>query len=121
MNPPATPSGTECLDAQVAPENGRPPPGRSGAISAKAPQAKSSAAFATLDANEAVARIAYALSEVIAIYPITPATPMGEWTDQWSAEGQRNLWGTVPAVGEMQSAGGAAGGALWGLHRQQRR
>src|SRR5689334_2079038 len=63
----------------------------------------------TLDANEAVARIAYALNEVIAIYPITPASPMGESADAWSASGRKNLWGTVPAVIEMQSEGGAAG------------
>jgi pyruvate-ferredoxin/flavodoxin oxidoreductase len=62
-----------------------------------------------LDANEAVARVAYALNEVIAIYPITPASPMGEWADAWSAHGVRNLWGTVPSVIEMQSEGGAAG------------
>ncbi len=65
--------------------------------------------FQTLDANEAVARVAYALNEVIAIYPITPATPMGEWADQWASEGRNNLWGTVPRVVEMQSEGGAAG------------
>ena len=59
-----------------------------------------------LDANEAVARVAYALNEVIAIYPITPASPMGEWADAWSAAGVKNLWGTVPAVIEMQSEGG---------------
>ena len=63
----------------------------------------------TLDANEAVARIAYALDEVIAVYPITPASPMGEWADEWSSAGVKNLWGTVPAVVEMQSEGGAAG------------
>ena len=63
----------------------------------------------TVDANEAVARIAYALNEVIAIYPITPASPMGEWADAWAAGGIKNLWGTVPAVLEMQSEGGAAG------------
>jgi pyruvate-ferredoxin/flavodoxin oxidoreductase len=63
----------------------------------------------TVDANEAVARIAYALSEVVAIYPITPASPMGEWADAWSASGVKNLWETVPAVVEMQSEGGAAG------------
>ena len=63
----------------------------------------------TLDGNEAVARVAYALNEVIAIYPITPATPMGEWADQWAAEGRKNLWETVPAIVEMQSEGGAAG------------
>jgi pyruvate-ferredoxin/flavodoxin oxidoreductase len=62
----------------------------------------------TLDGNEAVARIAYQLNEVIAIYPITPSSPMGEWADQWSAEGKPNLWGTVPRVVEMQSEGGAA-------------
>lgn len=65
--------------------------------------------YKTLDANEAVARIAYALNEVIAIYPITPASPMGEWADAWSAKGIKNLWGTAPSVIEMQSEGGAAG------------
>ncbi|MEO0534295.1 MAG: pyruvate:ferredoxin (flavodoxin) oxidoreductase [Cyanobacteria bacterium P01_A01_bin.123] len=65
--------------------------------------------FATLDGNEAVARIAYALNEVIAIYPITPASPMGEWADAWAAGGQPNLWGTVPSIAEMQSEGGVAG------------
>jgi pyruvate-ferredoxin/flavodoxin oxidoreductase len=63
----------------------------------------------TLDANEAAAYVAHSLSEVIAIYPITPSSPMGEWADQWSAEGKRNIWGTVPLVVEMQSEGGAAG------------
>ncbi|MEJ2486683.1 MAG: pyruvate:ferredoxin (flavodoxin) oxidoreductase [Anaerolineales bacterium] len=63
----------------------------------------------TLDGNQAVASIAYKLNEVIAIYPITPSSPMGEWADQWSAEGKPNLWGTVPLVAEMQSEGGAAG------------
>ncbi len=65
--------------------------------------------WATLEGNEAVAAIAHALSEVIAIYPITPSTPMGELADSWSALGQGNLWGTVPQVIEMQSEGGAAG------------
>jgi pyruvate-ferredoxin/flavodoxin oxidoreductase len=65
--------------------------------------------YATLDGNEAVARVAYKLNEVIAIYPITPASPMGEWADAWMSEGQPNLWGTVPSVIEMQSEGGAAG------------
>ncbi len=63
----------------------------------------------TLDANEAVARIAYAASEVIAIYPITPASPMGEHADAWHAEKRRNVFGTIPEVIEMQSEGGAAG------------
>lgn len=65
--------------------------------------------FITLDGNEAVARVAHALSEVIAIYPITPSTSMGELSDQWSAEGRPNVWGVVPLVVEMQSEGGAAG------------
>jgi len=63
----------------------------------------------TIDGNEAAARIAHKVSEVCAIYPITPASPMGEWADAWSAEHQPNLWGTVPQVIEMQSEGGAAG------------
>ena len=63
----------------------------------------------TLDGNEAAARIAYALNEVIAIYPITPASPMGEWADAWAAAGQTNIWGTVPSIVEMQSEGGVAG------------
>lgn len=63
----------------------------------------------TLDANEAVADVAYRLSEVVAIYPITPASPMGEHADAWSADGRANLWGQVPQVVEMQSEGGAAG------------
>ncbi|MBI4664624.1 MAG: pyruvate:ferredoxin (flavodoxin) oxidoreductase [Verrucomicrobia bacterium] len=65
--------------------------------------------FLTIDANEAVARVAYQTNEVIAIYPITPASPMGEWADAWAAAGAKNLWGTVPSVIEMQSEGGAAG------------
>ncbi|MEO8607763.1 MAG: pyruvate:ferredoxin (flavodoxin) oxidoreductase, partial [Chloroflexota bacterium] len=63
----------------------------------------------TIDGNEAVARIAYKLNEVIAIYPITPSSPMGEWADEWASAGKPNLWGTVPQVVEMQSEGGAAG------------
>ena len=62
-----------------------------------------------IDGNEAAARVAYKLSEVVAIYPITPSTPMGEQADAWSAVKQPNLWGTVPQVIEMQSEGGAAG------------
>ncbi|MEK7786089.1 MAG: hypothetical protein AAB658_11820, partial [Chloroflexota bacterium] len=63
----------------------------------------------TIDGNEAAANIAYKASEVIAIYPITPSSAMGEWADQWASEGRKNLWGTVPLVAEMQSEGGAAG------------
>jgi pyruvate-ferredoxin/flavodoxin oxidoreductase len=62
-----------------------------------------------LDGNQAAASVAYRVSEVIAIYPITPASPMGEWADQWKDEGRRNVFGTVPTVVEMQSEGGAAG------------
>jgi len=64
---------------------------------------------AMLDGNEAVARVAYALNEVIAIYPITPASNMGEWADEFAARKIPNLWGTIPTVIEMQSEGGAAG------------
>jgi pyruvate-ferredoxin/flavodoxin oxidoreductase len=63
----------------------------------------------TLDANQAVASVAYRSSEVIAIYPITPSSSMGEQADEWAAAGTPNLWGTVPQVVEMQSEGGAAG------------
>ncbi|MGB7858952.1 MAG: pyruvate:ferredoxin (flavodoxin) oxidoreductase [Acidimicrobiia bacterium] len=65
--------------------------------------------FATVDGNEAAARIAHLMSEVIAIYPITPASPMGELADSWSHRRQTNLWGVVPDVVEMQSEAGAAG------------
>jgi len=62
-----------------------------------------------VDGNEAAASVAHRASEVIAIYPITPSSTMGELADEWSAAGKRNLWGTVPEVMEMQSEGGAAG------------
>ncbi|MFO0903123.1 MAG: pyruvate:ferredoxin (flavodoxin) oxidoreductase [Pirellulales bacterium] len=65
--------------------------------------------FVTVDGNEAAAYVAHQTNEVIAIYPITPATPMGELADAWSAAGKRNLYGLVPEVMEMQSEGGAAG------------
>ena len=63
----------------------------------------------TIDGNEAAAYIAYKTNEVIAIYPITPSSPMSELADQWSAAGEKNLWGAVPLVQEMQAEGGAAG------------
>lgn len=69
----------------------------------------SSAVLATMDGNQAAAHIAYRASEVIAIYPITPASPMGELADLWSAQDQRNIWGTTPRVVELQVEGGAAG------------
>ena len=66
-------------------------------------------AMRTIDGNEATASVAYATSEVIAIYPITPSSPMGELADQWAVEGRPNIWGAIPKVMEMQSEGGAAG------------
>ncbi|HVM61017.1 MAG TPA: pyruvate:ferredoxin (flavodoxin) oxidoreductase [Verrucomicrobiae bacterium] len=65
--------------------------------------------FVTMDGNEAVAHVAYRTNEAIAIYPITPSSPMGEWADEWAAQNIPNIWGTVPSVVEMQSEGGAAG------------
>ena len=63
----------------------------------------------TIDGNQAAASVAHKLNEVIAIYPITPSSAMGEFADEWSSRGQKNLWGTVPQVIELQSEGGAAG------------
>jgi pyruvate-ferredoxin/flavodoxin oxidoreductase len=68
-----------------------------------------SRSLVTIDGNEAAAYIAYKTNEVIAIYPITPSSPMGEFADDWAAQGQKNIWDTVPLVVEMQSEGGAAG------------
>jgi pyruvate-ferredoxin/flavodoxin oxidoreductase len=62
-----------------------------------------------LDGNEAAASVAYRLTEVVAIYPITPSSPMAEWADQWRSEGKKNIWGASPIVEELQSEGGAAG------------
>jgi len=70
-----------------------------------------------IDGNEAAARVAYALSEVLAIYPITPSSPMGEAADGWAAAGKPNLWGSVPDVVEMQSEAGAAGALHGALQR----
>ncbi|HEU5237189.1 MAG TPA: pyruvate:ferredoxin (flavodoxin) oxidoreductase, partial [Pyrinomonadaceae bacterium] len=63
----------------------------------------------TIDGNEAAAYVAYKTNEVIAIYPITPSSPMGESSDEWAAKGQKNIWGMTPIVRELQSEGGAAG------------
>ena len=71
----------------------------------------------TIDGNKTAASIAYRLNEICCIYPITPSSPMAELADEWSSRGRRNVWGSVPAVMEMQSEGGAAGalhGALQG-------
>ena len=61
------------------------------------------------DGNTAAASVAYRLSEVVAVYPITPSSTMGELADEWMAKGLKNVWGTIPQVMEMQSEGGAAG------------
>ncbi|MBN1992798.1 MAG: hypothetical protein JW953_08820, partial [Anaerolineae bacterium] len=63
----------------------------------------------TIDGNEAAAYVAHKTNEVIAIYPITPSSGMGEHADAFSARGDTNIWGTIPTVVEMQSEGGAAG------------
>jgi pyruvate-ferredoxin/flavodoxin oxidoreductase len=65
--------------------------------------------FKTIDGCEAAAYVAYRLNEAMAIYPITPSSPIAEWCDQWASEGKKNLWGTIPAIVEMQSEGGAVG------------
>jgi pyruvate-ferredoxin/flavodoxin oxidoreductase len=65
--------------------------------------------FLNLDGNEAAARMAFLTNEIIAIYPITPASSMGEWADEWASQGRTNLWGSVPRIIQMQSEGGAAG------------
>jgi pyruvate-ferredoxin/flavodoxin oxidoreductase len=70
---------------------------------------KASSKMVILDGNEAAASVAYRLSEVVAIYPITPSSPMAEWADQWRSEGKKNIWGALPIVEELQSEGGAAG------------
>lgn len=62
-----------------------------------------------MDANEACSSVAHRMNEVCVIYPITPSSPMGEWADAWSAAKQKNLWGVIPEVQEMQSEAGAAG------------
>ncbi|WP_316671209.1 pyruvate:ferredoxin (flavodoxin) oxidoreductase, partial [uncultured Propionibacterium sp.] len=80
-------------------------PGGAGASGAPLPQS----CRETMDGNEAAARVAHAMSEVIAIYPITPSSAMAESCDAWSAAGRTNIWGGVPEVVEMQSEGGAAG------------
>ena len=71
----------------------------------------------TIDGNEAAASVAHRVSETIAIYPITPSSPMGELADEWSARNRPNIWGTIPRVMEMQSEGGAAGAVHGALQR----
>ena len=83
--------------------------GSKDAVPGDPPSDKASGATLTIDGNEAVARMAYLANEVIAVYPITPASSMGEWADEWASQGRPNLWGAVPKIIEMQSEGGAAG------------
>ena len=71
--------------------------------------------YVTCDANEAVASVAYRLNELVAIYPITPSSPMAEFCDEWAAADRPNLWGQVPRIVEMQSEGGVAGAVHGGL------
>jgi len=70
---------------------------------------KKTPVFKTIDGCEAAAYVAYRLNEAMAIYPITPSSPIAEWCDQWASEGKKNLWGTIPGIIEMQSEGGAVG------------
>jgi pyruvate-ferredoxin/flavodoxin oxidoreductase len=96
----------------MTPTNSSPlvdPPRANVAQLANDPKKQSAADFKTLDGNEAAAYVAYRLNEVMAIYPITPSSPIAEWCDQWASEGKRNLWGTIPSIVEMQSEGGAVG------------
>jgi len=72
-------------------------------------EVKTGSKMVILDGNEAAASVAYRLAEVVAIYPITPSSPMAEWADQWRSEGKLNIWGALPIVEELQSEGGAAG------------
>ena len=71
----------------------------------------------TIDGNDATTFSAHKTNEVIAIYPITPSSVMGELADKWSAQGKRNIWGSIPQVTEMQSEGGAAGAVHGALQR----
>src|ERR1039457_2587494 len=70
---------------------------------------KTDSQMVILDGNQAPASVAYRPSEVVAIYPITPSSPMAEWADQWRSEGKKNIWGALPIVEELQSEGGASG------------
>jgi len=73
--------------------------------------------FITIDGNEAAAAIAFKVNEVVALYPITPSSPMGEFIDEWASYGKTNIWGSVPLVQEMQSEAGAAGTIHGALQR----
>jgi pyruvate-ferredoxin/flavodoxin oxidoreductase len=99
------------VDAGASRAGGEAGAGGAGGEAGAVARAAEPARAVVLDGNEAVASVAHRLSEVIAIYPITPASPMGELADAWSAAGRRNLWGAVPEVVQMQSEGGAAGAA----------
>ena len=85
------------------------------AVAASKLTANAAPAYVTCDANEAVASVAYRLTEFVAIYPITPSSPMAESCDEWAAAGKPNLWGEVPRVTQLQSEGGVAGAVHGGL------
>ncbi len=85
------------------------PPATGEEAGTKPSASNTTATWSCVDGNEAAASVAHRLSDVCAIYPITPASPMGELADVWSAKGQRNVWGQVPRIIEMQSEAGAAG------------
>ena len=102
---PASPAATIPTNSSAAVEDSlRTSPETEEAAGGNMPREK-----VTLDGNEAVAYVAYHVSEIAAIYPITPSSPMGESSDAWSSIGEKNIWGTIPNVIEMQSEGGAAG------------
>ena len=71
--------------------------------------------FKTMDGNTAAAHVSYAFTEVAAIYPITPSSPMADYVDQWSAAGRKNIFGSTVKVQEMQAESGAAGAVLYGI------
>ncbi|MEX1117244.1 MAG: hypothetical protein WEB60_00480, partial [Terrimicrobiaceae bacterium] len=83
-------------------------------MNASSPSHSKDPAIVSIDGAEAAASVAYRLSELIAIYPITPSTPMGEWADEWVAMGKPNIWHAVPQIVEMQSEAGVAG-AIHGM------
>jgi pyruvate-ferredoxin/flavodoxin oxidoreductase len=95
------------IDRFACPRGGRP--GLRSSAGARSKEFLMARRWITVDGNEATASVAHRINEVVAIYPITPSSPMGELADEWSAKGRTNIWGTVPAVVEMQSEAGVAG------------
>src|ERR1700730_12500200 len=77
--------------------------------------------FKTMDANEAVAYVAYRLNEVIAIYPITPSSNMGEWADEWASQGIQNIWGPARSVQVHRPGQSGCGSEQWNCRARSRR